>query len=61
MRADVSRPAATPDLMETDHMIPTEVADIAALICPEWAALDDDASAEVIAAAWRIHRAGYRK
>jgi hypothetical protein len=41
-------------------MIPTEVAAIATLIWPDWADLEEDDCQEVIAAAWRIHKAGYR-
>lgn len=43
-------------------MIPAEVAAIADLIWPEWSSTDDElASADVLAAAYRIHNAGYRK
>lgn len=48
-------------------MIPTEVADLATLIWPHWADLDEDdaddkiALREIIAGAYRIHNAGYRK
>jgi hypothetical protein len=42
-------------------MIPSEVAAIANLIEPKWAEIDDEASNEVIAAAYRIYDAGYRK
>lgn len=41
-------------------MIPPEIADLADLIWPGWAELDDEASREVIKAARRIHDAGYR-
>lgn len=40
-------------------MIPPEVAAIASLIWPGWADLPDEDSNEVIAAAYRIHNAGY--
>ncbi len=43
------------------EMIPSEVAAIATLIWPDWGDLDDDDSNEVIAAAYRIYNAGYRK
>jgi hypothetical protein len=38
-----------------------EVAAIADLIFKDWAACDDIASKEVLAAAYRIYNAGYRK
>ena len=41
-------------------MIPTEVAAIATLIWPDWADLPNEDSNEIIAAAYRIHNAGYR-
>ena len=41
-------------------MIPSEVVAIADLIAPGWCGMDDQASAEVIAAAYRIYNAGYR-
>jgi hypothetical protein len=42
-------------------VIPSEVADIAELIAPGWGDMDDEASSEVIAAAYRIYNAGYRR
>ncbi len=43
-------------------MIPSEVSDIATLIWPEFDFdVRDDASKEVLAAAWRIYNSGYRK
>lgn len=42
-------------------MIPSEVAAIATLIWPGWEETDSEASKEVVAAAWRIFRAGYRQ
>jgi hypothetical protein len=42
-------------------MIPTEVAAIADLIFPQWTETDDIALNEVLEAAWRIYRAGYRR
>lgn len=41
-------------------MIPSEVAAIADLIAPGWGEMEDDASREVIRAAYRIYNAGYR-
>jgi hypothetical protein len=41
-------------------MIPSEVAALATLIWPDWADLEEEDCREVIAAAWRIHNAGYR-
>ena len=42
-------------------MIPHEIAEIADLIAPGWSEMDDDVSNEVIAAAYRVHNAGYRR
>ena len=42
-------------------MIPPEVAAIADLIFPKWPEADEQASAEVLAAAWRLYNAGYRR
>jgi hypothetical protein len=42
-------------------MIPPEIAALASLIWPGWADLAEEDCHEVIAAARRIHEAGYRK
>lgn len=48
-------------------MIPTEVADLATLIWPHWAEMDDDdgedkvALKQILDAAYRIYTAGYRR
>lgn len=44
-------------------MIPTEVAEIATLICDFWRDLDDDDPVfkDVLNAAWRVYNAGFRK
>lgn len=42
-------------------MIPSEVAEIAELICPGWSDADDPIRHEVLDAAWAIYNAGYRK
>ena len=42
-------------------MIPLEVAEIAVLIWADWNDLPADDRKEVLAAAWRIYNAGYRK
>lgn len=41
-------------------MIPSEVGDIAELICPGWHEATDDIQHEVLSAAWRVYNAGYR-
>lgn len=41
-------------------MIPPEIARIADLIWPNWDALDDDVSRDVLQAAYRVWNAGYR-
>jgi hypothetical protein len=44
-------------------MIPTDVAEIATLICDYWSELDDDDPTfkEIIKAAYRVYNAGYRR
>lgn len=42
-------------------MIPSEVADIADIITPDWAELAEDAQRMVLDLAWAIYNAGYRK
>ena len=41
-------------------MIPREVGDLAELICPDWSDGDEDVQREVLAAAYRVHNAGFR-
>jgi hypothetical protein len=43
------------------QMIPPEIAAIANLIWPNWDVLVDEDANEVIAAAYRIYNAGYRR
>jgi urease accessory protein UreH len=42
-------------------VIPSEVVDIADLLAPGWAEEDEEFQCEVLAAAWRIYNAGYRR
>lgn len=42
-------------------MIPSEVADIATLIFAHWATAEPEAQSEILDAAWRIYKAGYRR